>query len=322
MATGNTTTGDLTSQYQRYFSKKLLDHAVQALILNQFAVKSDLPKNAGVKTARFFRRVQADAANVQTLVEGTALDTFTKVTMENVDVDLVQIGEAIKLTDVVGMTALFDALKQGIELMGEDCSLKADGVTRDTIIAGSTLERYGHGLTTFAALGSASAANATTTASDLLDAMTTLEIKRVPRINGSFVAIPPPQVCRDLMRDPDWIAASQYSAVQQLFKGEIGSLYGVRVIMGTNPWIEGSTKGTYSGSGDKFSTIITGQGGYGVTALSGESPSASPRILIADKADKSDPLNQFMTAGWKAFYAAVVLNPNWVITHRSKTLYS
>jgi N4-gp56 family major capsid protein len=317
-----TTTTSLSTQYQRYFSKKLLDVAKQALVLNQFAVKADLPKNAGVKTARFFRRVQAAAANVQTLTEGTAINTFTEVTMENVDVDLVQLGEAVKLTDIVGMTALFDALKQGIDLMGEDCALKADSATRDAIIAGSTLERYGQGLASFAALGSAAASAATVKASDLLDCMTNLEIKRAPRINGSYVAIAPPQVARDIMRDTDWLTASEYSAVQQLFKGEIGSLYGVRVIMATNPFIEGTTKGTYSGAGDKFTTIVTGQGGYGVTSLSGESPSASPRIIIADKADKSDPLNQFMTAGWKAMYAATVLNPNWVVALRSKTLYS
>lgn len=321
---GANTTTSLAGQYQRHFSKLLLDHAVDTLILNQFAKQSDLPKNLGSKTVKFFRPVTASASNVQTLVEGTPITTFTSMSYEEVDVDLTQFGEAMKFTDILGWTSLFNVLKDGVVLMGEDCALKADDVTLASIIGGSPTKRYSGGAANFNALNALTAANGKFSAGDALDAMTNLTLNKAPRINGQYVAIVPPQIGRDLMKDADWLEASKYSAVTQLFKGEIGSLYGVRFIMTTNYWGEDTTDDT-EGTRDTaspgiFSTIVTGRDGFGVVKLSGSSH-AKPQVIIADKADKADPLNQVMTAGWKAYYAAKLLNPNWVVVVRSKTQY-
>jgi len=321
MATGTTNTTALVNTYQSYFQKQLLKHAIEQLQLHEFATKAELPRKQGAKQVDFFRRVRSDKANVQTLSEGTPISTFTKVTMEKVGVSLTQLGEAVKITDITTYTELFNALKQGISLMGEDAALKCDDVILNAIIAGTTVERYARNIADFSTLGSTAAASATLIASDLLDGMTNLVINRAPKFNGAYVAIVPPQVARDLMRDEDWLEASKYSAVTQLFKGEVGSLYGVRVVISTNVWTEDGTKGTRDDAGGIYSSIITGQGGFGCVNLAGDRPS-SPKIMIADKPDKSDPLNQFMTAGWKAFYASLVLNTTWTIVVRSKTLYA
>ena len=320
----NTTTS-LSGQYQRHFSKQLLDHAIDTLVLNQFAKQAELPQGLGSKTIRFFRPVTAASANVQTLVEGTPISTFTDMSYTAVDVDLTQIGEAMKFTDVLGWTNLLNVLKDGIALMGEDCALKADDVTLASIIGGTPTKRYSGGAANFNALNALSAANGKFTASDALDAMTNLTINKAPRINGQYVAVVPPQIGRDLMRDGDWLDVSKYSSATALFKGEIGSLYGVRFVSTTNAWGEDTTDDT-EGTRDTaspgiFSTIVTGRDGYGVVKLSGTSP-MKPQVIISDKADKSDPLNQTLIAGWKAFYAAKLLNTAWVVVVRSKSQYA
>jgi N4-gp56 family major capsid protein len=310
----------VSSQYQNYFSRKLLDYAQQELRLNDYAQHAELPTNVGGKTISFFRYGEAASSNVQTLSEGTAISTFRDLTLTKIDATLVQYGEAAKITDIVGYTALFGALEQAIKSMGEDAALKADDLSRNELVVNATQERFAQGITSFANLVAASTSAGKLVATDILDSVTTLKIQRTPRFNGNFVAIVAPQVARDLMNDADWLQASKYSSVDQLFKGEVGMFHGARIVEATNPYRENTTENTYAASGGIFSSLILGKGAFGVPTLSGDSP-FSPRVLVADKPDKADPLNQTMTAGWKAFYTAKILNPNWFVNLRTKTQY-
>jgi N4-gp56 family major capsid protein len=331
MATGNTlsTTTNIATQFQTKYSKDLLDHAVNTLQLAQFANQADLPKNVGGKAIRFFRPVVADSTNVQSLTEGTAISTFTQLTYENVDCTLAQYGEAIQFSDIIGWTSLLNVMKDGITLMGEDCALKADDITLAAIMAGTgdgaVVKRYSGGATSFSTLQALSNANGAFSYTDGLDAMTNLKLNKAPRINGEYIGIASPRIARDLMNDSKWINASSYSAITQLFKGEVGSLGGVRYVISTNEWAEKGTgtEGTRvtDGTANMFATIFTGKGAYGVPRLAGNNP-YKPQVIIADKADKSDPLNQKMFVGWKAFYGACVLNKNWIVKTLSKSAYA
>lgn len=322
----NTTTS-LSNQYQRFFSKKLLMHAENTLVLNQFAKKAPLPKGVGGKTIRFFRRVTAAAANVQTLTEGTPLATYTDLTYTAVDVDLVQLGELARFTDILGWTALLDVMEDGIQLLGEDCALKADDVTLAVIAAasGGGTKRYSGGAATYAALQALTQANGKFVALDGLDAVTTLKINLSPRIDGGFVGIVGPQIARDLMTDARWLDPQKYQhGSNGLYKGEIGKLDGVRYVETTNVWSEDAAEGTrdttITPANQIYLSVFTGKEGYGVVALDGQSP-MSPKVIICDKADKSDGLNQFISVGWKAFYQAAMLNTAWVVAQRSKAVY-
>ena len=168
------------NQYQRYFSKQLLDNAKDTLVLNQFAKKADLPKGMGSKTIRFFRPVTAASANVQTLTEGTPIAVFTDLTYTAVDIDLVQFGEAMKWTDILGWTALLKVMEDGIDLMSEDCALKADDLTLAALAHATTggTKRYSGGATTYAALGALTTTTGKFTADDPLDAMTRLHAEQ------------------------------------------------------------------------------------------------------------------------------------------------
>ena len=332
MAGTLSTTSGISDQFQTHFSKKLLDYAVQSLKLDQFASKAGLPKNTGSKAIRFFRYGEPATTDVQSLTEGgpTGAPPFMEVanyralSLSTVDVTLAQYGEVIGVSDILSATALLGTLKQASKTGGEDAALKCDTLIRDELVENGSTERFsrqsdGTANSSFSDLGTNSGVMK---AIDLLDAVTNLKVNRAPQIDGSYVAVMAPQASRDLMNDTDWLEAHKYSDVKDLYKGEAGSIHGVRVVEATNPYREAvGTEDTHSSSGTIFSTIVTGDNAYGVPALEGDSP-MSPKIMVTDTPDKSDPLNQMTTIGWKLFYAAKILNGNFVLNLRSTSNYA
>jgi len=331
-------TSGVSDQFQTHFSKKLLDYAVQALKLDQFANKAPLPKNSGNKAIRFFQYGEPATTDIATLTEGTAIasSAYRKMEMSSVDATLVQYGEVIGVTDILSATDLLGTLKQASKTAGEDAALHCDTLIRNELVnegedseTDSRTKRYAAGNLaaedTFTEFRGNAAADYVVTADDLLDCCTNLKVNRAPQINGSYVAVMAPQVSRDLMRNDDWLEAHKYSDVQGLYKGEAGSIHGIRIVESTNPFREDisadTDKGTHAATGAIFSTFVMGDNSYGVPALSGDTP-MSPKIVITDTPDKADPLGQMTTLGFKLFYCSKLLNSNWNIVLRSFSAYA
>ena len=187
-------------------------------------------------------------------------------------------------------------------------------------------------------------ADATMTASAVLDSMTRLKRNRAPMINGGYVLATDPRVTRDLMRDTDWLNASNYgNKGTPFYKGEVGSIYGCRVVTQTNSFVSTGSgtpgdefvyQATAAGGGlavskDIIASFFLGNEAFGIPALTGDDP-LSPKVVITDTPDKSDPLNQLVTVGVKLYFAALRLaagntaatntnNPVWYLVHRTKT---
>jgi N4-gp56 family major capsid protein len=322
MATNTTTT--LVDQYRRHYDTELLEKGQWELRLNQFGAKRPLPRGLGAKTIRFFRRMMANSANVQNIVEGVVINVFTDYVYEKVDVDLIQIGEAMRYTDVAGWTALLDILDDGIMYLGENLALKADDMTWGAICHPTTglTKRYTGATQTFAGVDALTGVTGKYVTTDGLSAVTRLKINKAPKKNGFYVGIVGPQVAHDIQQDTRWLNVHTYSANTELFNGEIGKLDGIRYVETNNVWSESTTEGTrdITGAADVFASVFTGTDAYGVVELSGKGPN-SPKIEVIDKADKSDPLNQLLICGWSAYYNSAVLNPQFGVVHRSKTSF-
>lgn len=375
-----TTSTTLTSQFQNYFSKELLSIVQQETILDQFSMKAPIPKNNGNKAISMFRFGPPSIGSVQALSEGTAISSanYRALALNSLSKSLAQYGQVIGLTDILRATDLFNSLQQATKTSGLDMALWVDSVIRNTLIGsnltasgssigsaaegGGTFDNsdacntaagsggikvYGNPATlttqTFSALNSdTTAANTTMTASAVLDSMTRLKRNRAPLINGGYVLATDPRVSRDLMRDSDWLNASNYgNKGQPFYKGEVGSIYGCRVVNQTNSFVStgSSTAGdefvyqaTAAGGGlaagkDIIASFFFGNESFGIPALTGDDP-LSPKIVITDTPDKSDPLNQLVTVGVKLYFAALRLaagntgstgNPVWYLVHRTKT---
>ena len=380
-----TTSTTLTSQFQNYFSKELLSIVQQETILDQFAMKAPIPKNNGNKAISMFRFGAPSISGVATIgTEGTAIApaAYRALALNSLSKSLAQYGQVIGLTDILRATDLFNSLQQATKTSGLDMALWVDSVIRNVLVgsnltaSGSSIGSAAEGagtfdnsdavntvassggvkvygnpatLTTqsFSALNSdTTAANTTMTASAVLDSMTRLKRNRAPLINGGYVLATDPRVARDLMRDADWLNASNYgNKGQPFYKGEVGSIYGCRVVTQTNSFVStGSAtasdefvyQATSAGGGlavskDIIASFFLGNEAFGIPALTGDDP-LSPKIVITDTPDKSDPLNQVVTVGVKLFFAALRLaagntsgaapanlNPAWYLVHRTKT---
>lgn len=375
-----TTSTTLTSQFQNYFSKELLSIVQQETILDQFAMKAPIPKNNGNKAISMFRFGPPSIGGVQSLGEGTAISSanYRALALNSLSKSLSQYGQVIGLTDILRATDLFNSLQQATKTSGLDMALWVDSVIRNVLVGsnltasgasigsaaegGGTFDNsdacntaassggikvYGNPATlttqTFSALNSdTTAANTTMTASAVLDSMTRLKRNRAPLINGGYVLATDPRVARDLMRDSDWLNASNYgNKGQPFYKGEVGSIYGCRVVTQTNSFVStGSAtasdefvyQATAAGGGlsagkDIIASFFFGNEAFGIPALTGDDP-LSPKIVITDTPDKADPLNQLVTVGVKLYFAALRLaagntgstgNPVWYLVHRTKT---
>jgi N4-gp56 family major capsid protein len=375
-----TTSTTLTNQFQNYFSKELLSIVQQETILDQFSMKAPIPKNNGNKAISMFRFGPPSIGGVQSLGEGTAISSanYRALALNKLDKSLAQYGQVIGLTDILRATDLFNSLQQATKTSGLDMALWVDSVIRNTLIGsnltssgssigsaaegGGTFDNsdacntaagsggikvYGNPATlttqTFSALNSdTTAANTTMTASAVLDSMTRLKRNRAPLINGGYVLATDPRVARDLMRDSDWLNASNYgNKGQPFYKGEVGSIYGCRVVNQTNSFVSTGSgtaadefvyQATAAGGGlavskDIIASFFFGNEAFGIPALTGDDP-LSPKIVITDTPDKSDPLNQLVTVGVKLYFATLRLaagntgstgNPVWYLVHRTKT---
>ena len=378
---GITTSTTLTSQFQNFFSKELLSIVQQETILDQFSMKAPIPKNNGNKAITMFRFGAPSVAGVQTISsEGTPISSgsYRSLVLNSLSKSLAQYGQVIGLTDILRATDLFNSLQQATKTSGLDMALWVDSVIRNTLVGsnltasgssigsaaegGGTFDNsdacntaassggikvYGNPATlttqTFSALNSdTTAANTTMTASAVFDSMTRLKRNRAPMINGGYVLATDPRVTRDLMRDTDWLNASNYgNKGTPFYKGEVGSIYGCRVVTQTNSFVSTGSgtaadefiyQATAAGGGlavskDIIASFFFGNESFGIPALTGDDP-LSPKVVITDTPDKSDPLNQLVTVGVKLYFAALRLaagntgstaNPTWYLVHRTKT---
>ena len=377
---GVTTSTTLTNQFQNFFSKELLSIVQQETILDQFATKATIPKNNGNQAITMFRFGSPSIADVKALTEGTAIASgnYRSLVLNKLTKSLSQYGQVIGLTDILRATDLFNSLQQATKTSGMDMALWVDSVIRNVLVgsnltaSGSSIGNgiestisnddavnvsananptgvkvYGNPATlttqTFSALNSAtSAADATMTASAVLDSMTRLKRNRAPMINGGYVLATDPRVTRDLMRDTDWLNASNYgNKGTPFYKGEVGSIYGCRVVTQTNSFVStgsataadefiyqaSSAGGGLAVSKDIIASFFLGNEAFGIPALTGDDP-LSQKVVITDTPDKSDPLNQLVTVGVKLYFATLRLaagntgstnNPVWYLVHRTKT---
>jgi N4-gp56 family major capsid protein len=378
-----TTSTTLTSQFQNYFSKELLSIVQQETILDQFSMKAPIPKNNGNKAITMFRFGSPSVSGVQTISsEGTAIAAanYRALSLNSLSKSLAQYGQVIGLTDILRATDLFNSLQQATKTSGLDMALWVDSVIRNTLI-GSNLTASGSSIgsaaegggtfdnsdavntvassggvkvygnpaklttQTFAGLNTdTTQANVTMTSEAVLDSMTRLKRNRAPMINGGYVLATDPRVARDLMRDSDWLNASNYgNKGQPFYKGEVGSIYGCRVVTQTNSFVSTGSgtaadefvyQASAAGGGlaagkDIIASFFFGNESFGIPALTGDDP-LSPKIVITDTPDKSDPLNQLVTVGVKLYFATLRLaagnttvpstgNPVWYLVHRTKT---
>lgn len=327
MSMMTTSSSGLSSEFQTYYDKQLLDYAKPQIVTAQFAQKKPFPKNKGTQTVRYFRPQVADRSRVSALTQGVPIANFQEISYTPIDVTLAQYGEAVKITDILSMVDLFSTLDGSVRMMGEDAGVYADFKCVEQIVTGidSGNKRYAQGLADYAALHAATAANGKLVIKDFLGAYTKLTKKRAKKPEGrEYATIITPEQSYDIMDDAKFTDSGVRGNNKGLFNGELGRWYGNRLLVTTEGWTEdgAGSEGTYVADAAEpiFSAMVLGRECLGAPIMAGQSP-FSPSIIVNDKADSGNPLKQFMTAGWKAYWATLMLNDTWAVVVRSKSTY-
>jgi N4-gp56 family major capsid protein len=236
------------------------------------------------------------------LTEGSA-PTPDALAMTTVTLDTDQYGQTVNITDVAKVKSPQQLVSIASERLTRSAKNLLDNTSRDVVAAGGT--PY------FA--GTANAARADLAATDIAAVAELKRMKwqmfksKIPLpADGYYRLIADPDVSSDLTSDDDFIEANKYGNAMQLFKNEVGSIGGFRVISNVNGATASSTTTVH------LSIAMGDIKGWGA----GELQSLSV-YHVAAGGDHSDPLAQSELLGFKVNFGIAVLNNGYYFRYES-----
>lgn len=305
--TNTTGSTGLSVEMKTYYSDYLIDLAEPELVHDQFGQKHPIPRDNG-KTIEF-RQFDPLPELTTALTEGVTPDGQS-LSAKGITATVAQYGGYVTLSDMIQLTAIDNHVVQATKLCASQAGRTLDTITREVLAAGTNVQ-YAGGRTSRTAL----------TAADVLTvdlvkkAVRFLETQDAPKINGYYVGIIHPYCKYDLMKDTDWKYPHQYTDTENIYRNEIGELYGVRFVQSSRAKVFQKAGATPSGTGavavDVYATLILGDDAYGVTEIEGGGLQHIVKPL--GSAGTADPLDQRSTVGWKATKVAKILVPQYMV---------
>ena len=299
--TNMTTSSALSAGMQTYYNRELLRTFEPNLVHLQFGDEHRMPPHSGL--VMNMRKLIPLETNTKALSEGDPGESVMLAETE-VTVQLQQYGEYARCTDKLDLTHLDMDIMRRTKLFGDAGARSIDAVVREELAKCANVIYAG---------GKASRAELTAadklTSRELRKAVKTLKKNHAQTFGGYFVGIIGPDTMYDLQEDEAFVKVSQYQDKENIYTGEVGRLFGVRLVETTEAKI---FEGAGASGADVASVIVLGQYAYGVTSLKG----AKPRVIVkpAGSAGTADPLDQISTVGWKMDgFGAKLLQPEYAV---------
>ena len=300
--TNMTTSAGLTPGMQTYYNRQLLRTFEPKLVHLQFGDEHILPPNSG--KVMNLRKLVPVATNTSELEEGNPGDgvmlSETEVTME-----IKQYGDYARCTDLLDMVHMDMNVMRRIDMFGDAGARSIDALVREEL-ATCTNVIYAGGKTSRTAL---TAADKITTV-ELRKAVKQLKKAHAQTFDGWYIAIVGPDTIYDLQDDEMFVSVAKYQDKEAVYTGEVGRLYGVRLVETTEAKI---FEGAGAEGADVASIIVLGKYAYGYTGLKGV---AKPRVIVKPlgSAGVADPLDQVSTVGWKIDgFGVKMLQPEYAV---------
>ena len=301
----STASGAMSSAMKTYYDTELLENARDEAVYGQLGKHQALPRNHGksVEWRKWNTLPEPDK-----LVEGV-IPEGKKFGQTSLNVGIAQYGEYVSISDQLELHAIDDTILGATEEIGAAMGSKADLLTRDAILAGCSCVLIAPSGQTANTVVWKMDKTALFTADLVARAATELKKKRVPTIDGKYVAVIHPSVAYNLRKDSDWVNAHQYAAVTEIFNGEIGELHGVRFIETPQaPALAGAS--LYSDT-QRYLTLTAGAADTAGTAVTygqtGAYKFTVSETLTSATADYSKLIGQY-----------VLLQDDTAVTHRLK----
>ena len=295
MATTTQTYGNLTAEQKTFYDRTLLSRLLPNLTFLKYGQKRPMPKNEGDTIN--FRRFNSLDVPAASLTEGVTPDG-DNLSITAVPATVAQEGNWVRLSDKISMVGIDPVLTESAALMGENAAKTLETRCADVIFKG-TSQQFAGGAASAAAIAAGKVVNS----EEIKKAVRTLRNNNAePLEGGYYIGFCDPSVAYDLQNDSLWQDISKYNGAENIMKGEIGRIHGVRFILTTMC----PTDATTATAGTLHKTLIVGKDAYGVVDVNG---SSKPEIIIkpTGSAGTEDPLNQRASGGWKAMAVTVRL---------------
>ena len=236
-----TTSTELSAEMKTFYEKTLIHLAGPNLVHEQFGQKKPIPKNGG-KTIEF-RKFSKLPKALKPITEGvTPAGNKLKVSAVTAAVD--QYGDYIEQTDMLELTAIDNTIVEATKELAAQAGVTLDTIVRNELVAGTNVF-YVPSVVNGVETEILSRADLTDACKlrvkDIFKAAAELKAVNAPKINGSYVAIIHPYVAYDLMQEAgdQWLGIQKYANPENILKGEIGALGGVRFVESTEAKIFG-----------------------------------------------------------------------------------
>lgn len=295
MATTTQTYTSLSAENKTFYERALLKRLLPNLVFLKYGQKKPMPRREGDTIN--FRRFNALEIPAASLTEGVTPDGAS-LSITAVTAAVAQEGNWVRLSDKLDMVGIDPVLTETSALMGENAAQTLESRCADVIFKG-TNQQYAGG----AASASAIEAGKVLNSDEIKKAVRTLRKNNAKPVEGEYyIGFCDPDVAFDLQNDALWQDVSKYNGGQNIEKGEIGRIHGVRFILTTMCPVDKAT----NSNGELHNTLIVGKDAYGVVDVDG---SSKPEIIVkpTGSAGTEDPLNQRASVGWKAMAVTVRL---------------
>ncbi len=294
------TTATLTGEMMTFLERTFLERSKAKQIHAQGAKKKAHSRNSGKSIV--FNRYSPLAVATTALTEATN-PAESNLTGATVTATVAEYGNFVKVSSLLYGTSIDREAKEKTEVISQNAGETLDTLVRNELASGATTQFAGGK----AAL-TAVAASDVLSSTEVRKAVKTLKKNNaIAYGDGYFLGKLGPDTVYNLQADgTTWINVATYKdSAKEIYTGEVGKLFGVRFIeASSNQYNESSTATVYS-------NFIHGQEAFATVDLSGENTELI--IKQSDKSDTSNPLNMFMTVGWKSTFATKTLNANWIV---------
>ena len=220
----------LTPEMKTFYDKTLITLAGANLVHEQFGQKRPIPKNGG-KTVEF-RKFSKLPKALTAITEGVT-PAGNKLSVSSVSCTVDQYGDYVEQTDMLELTAVDNTIVEATKELASQAGLTLDTVVRNELVGGTNV-MYAPSVSGGSETAVSSRADITAACKlrvkDVFRAAAELKAVNAPKIDGSYVAIVHPYVAYDLMQEAgdQWIGIQKYANPENILKGELGTLGGVR----------------------------------------------------------------------------------------------
>jgi len=318
----NTGRNAISKENQSFYNTTLLREAKPSLVHTRFGQINDLPQHAGTDNMTF-RRYAALPRATTPLSEGIT-PAGKKLSETKINVTIYDYGDFVTITDKINWESEDPVLMIAAETLGRQAGETIDELCREVLNAGTNVQRVGDRLTRGAVVAG-DKMDVATVKKAVLTLKNANAKKLVKQINAStgyatepikacYIGIAHPNIVETMSGLTGWVPVEKYARQQNIMEDEVGKLGDVRFIETTEAKV---FEGEGDSSIDVYSTLIIAKDAYGVSRVSGK----AMENIVKPFGSGEDPLNQRATSGWKATFATLILNDDYMVRIESSSEY-